>query len=310
MSNIRKPKACLVAMSLAVLAVGGCGRGLLSVSDAVRMEGVETLLSAYAERTDVLGSWDAVEGVEVSFFVDGTQVGRALSDASGYAGLRIEIDPAAQRFEARATIDGGQVKHEGHIFHWPADRTIVVCDIDGTISWTDFGKLYVEMSNEGTVPIEDARDTLAKISERFNVAYLSARPRVLLPLTKQWLADHDFPPGPVITASNIDEGIHAEHFKAKAIRAHKQVVPQILIGIGNLESDAEAYGSTGLLPLIRHKHDDKQFRADAIVLPDWPAIGEFFEANADLLEDPGRLSKAIDEREMLLQRPFPYQPRK
>ncbi len=301
-------RAPLVA-AMCLLTAAGC-TSTLSVSDAVRMEGTPSLLSAYAERTDLLGEWHGVAGVEVTFLVDGKEVARAVTDADGYASKRVTLPTAATHFTAEATIGIGMLQHEGVIYPWAADRTIIVFDIDGTVCDTNFEELFLRKSNEGSVPIEGAQETLQELSSRFNIGYISARPRILLKPTKEWLAQYDFPPGPVLTASSIDEGLHAERFKAKAIREHKAAVPNILIGIGNLDSDSEAYAANGLLTLIRHEDDDKSFRAHAIVLPDWAQIRQFFLANGHVLENPDKLRQAIKEGHMLTQPQFPYAPRR
>jgi len=291
-------------------AAAGCGGPILSMNDVIRMEGTASLLAAYAERKTLTGSWSPIEGVEVTFWAKQKQAARAVTDKDGYAAAQVQLAPDVKSVKAKATIDGADLSHEGVVHTWPADRTIIVCDIDGTISWTDYEQLFLHESNKGSTPVEDAHQTLHKLSEHFNIGYLSARPRSLLRLTKQWLQEHDFPYGPVIMASSIDQGIHAERFKTKSIREHRKRVPQILIGIGNLDSDAEAYGANGMLALIRHKADDRAFRAHAIVLPDWAAIREFFDANRKALEDPDKLAKALQEGRMFLQPRFPYQPQK
>ncbi len=294
----------------ALLSAAGCGAPHLGGSDAFRMEGVPSLLTAYTERTGLTGGWNVVEGVEVTFLINGKQVASVVTDGDGYAGAKVTLPADVKHFTAQATIDGKQLQHEGVVHQWPRNRTIIVCDIDGTISWTDFERLYLDKSNVGTKPIDQAVETLQELSGRFNIAYLSARPRILMGLTKEWLDEHGFPPGPLLTASSIDEGIHAERFKEKTIREHKKSAPYILIGIGNLDSDAEAYAANGLLTLIRHKRDDKQFRAHAIVLPDWAYIRTFFAANSELLADPEKLAQAIKEDQVLAQPLFPYQQRR
>lgn len=294
---------------LGLAALGGCGKPILSVSDTVQIGDNRTLLMGYAERSDLRGRWSAAPGVRITYLVDGKVVGSAVSDAHGFAGLRVPVPTDARGFVAQAEMGGQKLDAQGVIFHWSADRTIVVFDIDGTISWTDYPRLYVGKSNEGTVPIEHASQTLKQLSSRYNIVYLSARPRELLALTKQWLKEYDFPAGPLIAASSVDQGLHAEMFKTRTLREAREHAPQVLIGVGNLESDAEAYGANHMLALIRHKTDDKEFRAHAIIFPDWTGIAQFFEANAGVLENPAALAKAIAEGRMLLQPQFPYSPR-
>jgi len=301
--------AATCAAAAVMLTAAGC-RTILTVSDAVQVDGVPTLLTAYAETQILPGIWHPARGVKVQFRVDDSPVGNTVTDADGYAGLHVTVPRDAKQFCARGRVVARQCEDKAKVFHWPANRTIMIFDIDGTISQTDWLELYLKESSKNTVPIQCAAETLRELSRRYNIMYLSARPRVLLDTTEQWLARNHFPPGPLLTASNIDQGLEAERFKAKAIRHQKTYLWQILIGVGNLESDAEAYGAAGLLTLIRHKRDDRKFRAHAIVLPDYAAIRAFFAANAAILEDPARLRRALECRQMLLQQIFPYQPRR
>jgi len=66
----RAAAAVQVVVAVSMLATMGC-RPILSVSDAVRIEGVPTLLSAYAEHQSLPGLWHPARGVKVEFLVDG-----------------------------------------------------------------------------------------------------------------------------------------------------------------------------------------------------------------------------------------------
>ena len=110
----------------------------------------------------------------------------------------------------------------------------------------------------------------------------------------------------MVTAATIDDGIHAERFERETILRLQEIAPNILIGIGNRNSDAEAYGACGLVTLIRHEADDRRFRAHALVLEDWETIRKFFDLNRELLENPQQLRAAIQNNTPLVTPLFPY----
>lgn len=306
MSRETHSKPQWVPVLVIPLSLMGCSAPFLSVNETVVMEGAKTPLSAFVEREAGFDNWAGVPGVEVSFWVEEKEVARAVTDYEGHAYAECALPQSARRFEARADHRGRAMKSEGKILPWPKDRTIIVCDIDGTISWTDFEELVLHQSEKTSKPIEGSREVLHELSNRYSIIYLSARERFFFDLTNQWLAEQGFPEGPLLTSATLDEGIHAERFKRETILRLQRLFPNVLIGIGNKSSDVEAYGACGLVTLIRHEADDRQFRAHAIVLEDWNAIRSLFDMNREVLENPDTLRTAMHGGMTLVTPVFPY----
>jgi hypothetical protein len=285
-----------VIFVLGCAALAGCGKPSLNVNDAVQIGDDRTLILGHAGHSEPLGGWSPVKGVALTFLADGVAIGSAVSDSHGEARIEAAVGLDARTVAVQADIDGQKLHDQATIFHWSTNRTIIVFDIDDTIASTNFTQVFLGGSNQGTVPMDGASQTLMKLASHYNIVYMTARHRAIEGLTQGWLRDNHFPPGPLVMTSDRTQGLDAETFKANAIREARKRAPQMLIGVGNLETDANAYGDNGMLALIHRPPDKKALPARAITFDSWDDIAKFFEANADVLQDPALLSKAIAER--------------
>jgi hypothetical protein len=182
-------------------------------------------------------------------------------------------------------------------------------DIDETISATNYGTLIDGMEEDiGSQPLSGAAEAVGRLARRFNVLYVSARPRFLLEKTRRWLTRHGFPAGPVITTPSLAEAIRVQKFKGGTIAKLQALSDGLLIGIGNARTDSEAYAANGLLTVIIDDADSSRFRSHAVVVRNWAMVEKFFEANKDVLEAPARLRQAIAGEELLLRPVIKWQP--
>lgn len=290
----------LISAAIA-LATVGCSQPMLTVNDVIAINGLQTTFDAYAEHVAPLGDVDRLLGVKVTFLADGKEIGAAATDRHGFARYCCHVPPGAKSIEGRARVDGRDVRGLGQIFTWDPKRTTVVCDIDETISATNYSTLIDDQPDDtGSKPLPGAPEAVRRLSERFNILYVSARPRFLLEKTRRWLACHQFPPAPVITTPSLAEAIRVQKFKGRTIADLQMLSDNLLIGIGNARTDSEAYAANGLLTLIIDHRDTNRFRSHAIVLNDWAMVEKFFDANKKVLEEPARLRSAIAGEEFLL----------
>lgn len=288
---------------------GGCAKPMLSLSDVVVVNGGQTAIDAFTEHSSPLGDIDQLTGVDVSFFGGEKALGKARTDGSGLARWSCRLPEGARTVRATAIVDGVTVEAEGRVFEWHPERTIIVCDIDETVSATNYSALLAEGPDDiGSQPLPGAVEVMNELSQRFNIIYITGRPRFLLNKSRRWLARHGFPAAPVVTALSIGEAIRVQKFKGGQISDLKCLASNLLIGIGNATTDSEAYASNGLLTIVIEDSDSKRFRAHAVVVRNWAMIRELFEANREVLEDPARLSEII-QTEGFLRRPvIRYEP--
>lgn len=297
-------------VSAAILfALGGCAKPMLSLSDVVIVNGGQTAIDAFTEHSSPLGDVDQLTGVNVAFFADDQSIGSARTDGKGLARWCCHLPDGTGIVRAKATIDGQEVEAEGRIYQWDPKRTIIVCDIDETVSATNYTSLLAEgVDDAGSKPLPDAVKTMNTLSERFNIIYITGRPRFLLNKSRRWLAANGFPPAPVVTAPTLREAIRVQKFKGGQIADLQCLSSNLLIGIGNATTDSEAYASNGLLTLIIDDSDSKRFRAHAIVVRNWRMIAEFFDGNREVLETPASLNAIIMNEGMLRRPVLKYEP--
>ncbi len=300
----------LLAGLLAALApVAGCGLAVLTVEDAITQPGKKARLVAYVEREPVLGMRQDVKDVAVTFHVDGTLIGQDDTNDDGKARDKCRVPSSADRFEARAVLDGHDLHATAAIFRWDDDRTAIAVDIDNTISDTEYEDLILEDEDDDSDPLKRARRTLRTLADDYHIIYLTARPRFLLEKTRGWLAEHDFPDGPVLTAPGLRQAVRPEAFKCEALHDLRKRWPNLRIGIGDQSSDAEAYGSNDMLSLIISRRPPRTIGPHAVILRNWKAVARFFEANHETLTDPQELEDVIEGKTMLLQPVSPWEPK-
>ena len=288
-----------LAVILIACQVGGCGRPALHCGNTVTMGDRDTFLTALMERGGGLFA-GRLEGVEVSFHAGGEEIARARTDKLGYAIAVGRVPSGARKVEARTTFDHRVMKSQGNVYSWEEGRTILVCDIDGTISETDVAALLFDRWDTESRPLPGAAETLRSLSKRYNLMFLTGRPVAWRDKTYKWLEDEGFPAAPAVLAPDLRDAENVEQFKARTISTLRKLYPNVLIGIGNAETDSQAYTASGLLALMIDDGKERRFRSEAVPMRSWKQIQQFFEANQELLSDPARLRSLLSDGGLLL----------
>jgi hypothetical protein len=286
----------------------GCSPLILTLDDAMVPPGKEVRLRAYAEREPILGLRSDVKNIVVQFRSNGTLLGEEKTNSDGCATIKCKCSPGITRVEARVIQNSESPAAEARVFEFSRDRVMIALDIDKTIAKTVYKPLILEPKDEETDPIKGSRETLRHLSKEFHIIYVTARPRFLLEKTRQWLAEHEYPEGPVVIAPSVRAAIYAFEYKRDTLKALRDDWPALLIGVGDRASDADAYGANDMLTLIVTRKRDEDYGPHAIVLRDWNGVREFFHQNQEDLRDPSRLKEAIKGKRMLMQSLFPWMP--
>jgi len=299
----------LLALATA-MAAGGCAAPALSADDTIILDGSASPIRVVAWRPGLIQWQRRIPDVEVALYVGDQEILREVTDESGNLDVEPKFPKGTTEFEARAAIGEKELSAVGRVFTWKT-RTIVIVDIDQTISNTDFDSLLSGADDDvKSQPLPGSVETVNQISEHFNLCYLTARPREVLDKTRRWLDTHGFPAAPVVTAESLGDVLDQQGYKQRTIKDIKDVIPEVLIGIGDTVTDSEAYGANGLLTIVITEGVRKGFRSHGILLPDWAAVGRFFENNRDTLTDPRKLAKTLEEAGFLLRQVNRWQPKK
>lgn len=288
-----------VAMWLAVVAVvlsGGCVSGaILSVDDVVFMYDRPMLFVAHVEREPWPGIRDGIDDVEVVFQFGRRPAVRARTNAAGRAEVAAPVlRPAASRVSALARVDGKTLHQTARVFHWDPRVPVLVVDVDETICWPAY--LHIALGARRDVmsqPVKGSRAALRALAHDFNIMYISARPRFLLDMTRQWLATHGYPPGPMVTSQELSAVLAQSSYKRTELARLRQHFPNMLIGIGDKAADIDGFRHNGMLSLIVGRSALWGDREHTIALRDWPTLLRFIRANQHVLSSCQALSTAL-----------------
>jgi phosphatidate phosphatase APP1 len=259
----------------------------------------DTFLAALVERGDGLLA-GRMEGVEVVFRAGGEEIGRARTDELGHALTTARLPAGTREIEARAAFDRRVLKARGEVYVWKEGRTILVCDIDGTVAETDVDTLLFDRWDTESRPLPGAPEALQRLSEGYNLLFLTGRPIAWHAKTYKWLEDHGFPAAPAVLAPHVRDAVKLEEFKARTISMLRKLYPNALIGIGNAEADSQAYTASGLLALVIDDGKERRFRPEVVPLRSWNQVQQFFDANHEVLSDPDKLRSFLSEGGLLL----------
>jgi len=165
-------------------------------------------------------------------------------------------------YTVHTSLQGTQTM-SGHIYYWPCDANIIVSDIDGTITKTDFlGHVMPMVGKDWSQPGITPLFTNIK-RNGYHILYLTARPIGQSNQTKNFLESvyqdgKMLPHGPLFmspdrTIPSIKRELiskRPEVFKMACLKDIQSLFPAdhnpFHAGFGNRETDAIAYRSVGI----------------------------------------------------------------
>jgi len=201
-------------------------------------------------------------------------LGKVRGDEDGIAAVRFRpAVPGDYEFRTAVLADADRVRAETELLLAcrTRQRPMIAVDIDGTLTRSSrwWRTKRAEPYDAATVEV------MQQLAQRYDVMYLTARHRFLMRRTRRWLRQVGLPSGPLFL---LDPKLYRtalpETYKRRLLRRIRRDLPNLLIGIGNRESDADAYESAGMLPILIGKKEK-----EACYVTSWRQIGEL------LLED-------------------------
>lgn len=181
------------------------------------------------------------------------------------------------------------------LFKKSIERPMIAVDIDETLSVTDYNSLIWGIGKDDSTPLEGAVVALRRLSESYELIYVTARSRSLAGKTERWLNRFGFPKGRLVTSPTLGDFIFQSGYKRRVLSRLRSEYPNLVVGIGDKASDAKAYRACGMLPVIVNPWPRQRYRADDVVLRDWAAVSAFFETNHELLSDAEGMNRSLKQ---------------
>jgi len=185
------------------------------------------------------GTWDRSKVVRTSKSSGVDDGGRAV--------LTLDRDRALSpgRHRVKMVVAGDATTADGVIVVVSRNQPIVVSDVDGTLTSSEFAEAPALAHHTLPAAHPDAARVLELIAKKGLVpVYLTARPEWLVPRTRAFLAANSFPEGVLITmrTKSGSFGEHAAAFKRGELE-HLAATFEVAWAFGNMPSDAAAYAT-------------------------------------------------------------------
>ena len=176
-----------------------------------------------------------------------------VEDTGGRVYVSLAPDAALPlgRHRVHMVVRGDLTSASGIIEVVEPQTAMFVTDVDGTLTTYETEEFSALLTGQTPMANPSAAEALWLLAERgYRPFYLTARPEYLVERTREFIATRGFPPGVIHTTTTLTgaTGSAAVTYKngELAALAARGLVPAY--GIGNTDSDAEAYATAGIQP--------------------------------------------------------------
>lgn len=271
--------------------------------DAIALLGGQVELRAKVERVGALCIHPDIEGARVEFALQvqqapggpqlswsaaasetGLQVlGMARSDDDGMAAVMF-TPPGAGQFclVARVVGEAGRPGPQDEFLLSILDpgRAILVSDIDHTIADVSALRFLVADAHE-IKPLAQAPAVLGRLSERYQIVYLTARDDTFMARTRDWLSTWGFPRAPALFWDFLGTpSLSHGRFKRERLADLERRGLSLVVGVGDRDADAKAYLANGMRAIL--------IRAPESAVPGGSQPVASWSEVERLLDSPGR----------------------
>jgi len=173
-------------------------------------------------------------------------IGTGKTDAGGEYDLPATgfVAPTGRPVYSVLDADGSCAEHFDYLL--APGAKVIVTDIDGTLTTND-GEIILQIGDDTHVPaMMTAADRLmqAWAMKGYPIVYLTARPHILRPESRGWLADLGFPDGPLITKGGIAaDDVYKALWMKRMIQDFQW---NVVAAYGNADTDITAYANAGV----------------------------------------------------------------
>jgi len=244
----------ILALAMALAVGGGCGaqevllgaKGgyLFTVFDDLALPGQEVALRARLQGGDFLRDQP---GYAVRFWLSGAFYKAAETGADGVASVSFTPDQTGDYpFRAELAPSGFAAAPpepvEGILACRKADSPLVVVDLDKTLVASGFHQVLAGNPQ----PMAGSADVMKRLAAEYSVVYLTHRPDLFGPKSKEWLRRYKYPAGPLLLSDVGGFLKGSGTFKSGMLADLRKRFTGKAIGVGDKVSDVQAYHENGL----------------------------------------------------------------
>jgi len=150
-------------------------------------------------------------------------------------------------YRVKMVVEGDLTDADGVIAVWPKGMQVVVTDVDGTLTTSDWELISDVVFGKDAVMYPNANTVMnSMVAKDYRIVYLTGRPQVVNRYTRLWLTKHTFPLGVLMLTESITalpptvDGV--QKFKTETLSAiTANTGAQFPVGFGNAVTDIGAY---------------------------------------------------------------------
>ena len=175
-----------------------------------------------------------------------------VTDGSGVVLFDLPTNLQPGDYRVRMVVKGDLSVADGTFAVWPKGVQVVVSDVDGTLTTSDWELFKDVLSGKSATMYPDAERAIRNWTDKgYRVIYLTGRPQIFNRYTRNWLNTHNLPQGVVRLTDDALDVVPSE----QGVQAFKTQVLQDLIatfgakiraGHGNATTDIGAYQTNGI----------------------------------------------------------------
>jgi len=278
-------RAVAVLVVLVVLALAGARAEdpqpvALYGLDVLAQPGQRLRLRARLRAGELFGLARDIPRAPVSYFLNDDLLATVMTNRSGRAALE-RIVPKAEDHVIRLFYPGGEeyASAESYLrlFVRKPNASFLVTDIDFTLAQTE--SLLALRSGRVALKAQPRAAFVLRrlVTERgMTILYITAREESLINLTREWLSDQGFPPGPLFAWDYLHSPLSHEAYKQQLLSRLKKEWPGIEWAVGDRLEDVRAYQACGIKPIWLPSIPPEQAPEGTFIVQSWRDIENVF----------------------------------
>ncbi len=179
-------------------------------------------------------------------------VSTKITNADGVVQFDLPANLPTGDYRVRAVVRGDNSGANGMVAIWPKGVQVVVSDVDGTLTTSDWQLFKDLLTQKPATMFADADKAIGTWADKgYRILYLTGRPQLFNKYSHDWLDSHGLPPGVVRLTDDAADVVPAEAgvqvFKTEVLKALiASHGAKIRAGHGNATTDIGAYQAAGI----------------------------------------------------------------